>query len=386
MMKLPYSLLSLVAELYSAQRYAGQMQLPNFGVRAQNAIASARVLIVGAGGLGCPAITYLAAAGIGTLGVVDFDIVEVSNLHRQTLFNMSHIGLNKATVVESVVGKWYPDTRVDACPVTLEVGNAIQVLDSYDMIVDATDNARTKLMLSDACMILDKPLVYGAVYRYEGQVSVFTKRGASYRHYFPHESGHSEPRSCAVDGVLGVVPGIVGSMQASEVLKLITGIGEPLESKMLYYNFLTNTQYIAEMPEQARQSTGPTTKEEFKLTNYQQLNTCCNSGVTEISAQQAGELVANSAAIVVDVRELSEQPRILFDRLIEMPMSDIVSPIGRLLPYRQIVFVCASGKRSRACAEMVLRADSTKDIYSVADGALELIKCLPRNIAEVQSA
>src|SRR5690606_19253182 len=215
-------------------RYSRHIILSEIGQAGQDKLLSAKVLVIGAGGLGCPVLQYLAAAGIGTLGIIDFDVVEISNLQRQVLFGTSSLGKNKAEAAKKHLEDLNPEISIMAYAEKLTYQNALELFKNYDIIVDGSDNFETRYLVNDACIITNKPLVFGAIYKFEGQVSVFNyQNGPSYRCLFPNPPQKDTVPNCSEIGVLGVLPGIIGSMQANEVLKIILGIGSTLSGKLL---------------------------------------------------------------------------------------------------------------------------------------------------------
>ena len=228
------------------QRYDRQMLLPQLGAKGQQALGSARVLVIGAGGLGCPVLQYLAAAGVGTIGIVDGDTVSLTNLHRQVLYDMSDIGQQKAGLASAKLQRMNPDITIISYSETLTNKNAWEILEIYDIVVDASDNFPTRYLVNDACVLLGKPVVYGAVSRFEGQVAVFNvqrsgaDRTINYRDLFPQAPVSGEIANCAEAGVMGVLPGIIGTLQAGEVIRLITEFGQPQENRLISFNLLTN--------------------------------------------------------------------------------------------------------------------------------------------------
>jgi adenylyltransferase/sulfurtransferase len=228
------------------ERYHRQIILPEFGEIGQQKLLKAKVLVIGAGGLGCPALQYLTAAGIGTIGIVDDDVVSLNNLHRQVLYSVNDIGLSKAERAAHILEQLNPDINIIAYNERLENQNAITLFHDFDIVVDGTDNFSTRYMINDACVLLNKPLVYGAISLFEGQVSVFRNQNAddvNYRDIFPDPPKEGEVLNCAEAGVLGVLPGIIGTMMANETIKLLTGIGDSLINQLLTYNALNNQVY-----------------------------------------------------------------------------------------------------------------------------------------------
>jgi sulfur-carrier protein adenylyltransferase/sulfurtransferase len=224
------------------RRYARHIILPGIGGDGQQKLMDARVLVIGAGGLGSPASMYLAAAGVGTIGLVDFDEVEMSNLQRQLLHDTSDVGRPKVDSGKERLGELNPNVEVITHKTLLTSDNAFDVLENYDVIVDGTDNFPVRYLVNDATQMLGKPLVYGSIYQWEGQASVFLpgKDAPCYRCLFPEPPPPGTVPSCAEGGVFGVLPGIIGSVQAAEAIKLVLGVGEPLAGRLLIYDALSN--------------------------------------------------------------------------------------------------------------------------------------------------
>lgn len=257
-------------------RYQRQITLQGFGIEAQEKLTNAKVLVVGAGGLGCPILQYLVAAGVGHIGIVDKDQVTLSNLNRQILFGQDDVGQNKANIAAVKLASLNDLVKIEAFQQNCDQVFAIDHFPNYDIIVDATDNFATRYLINDACVLLDKPLVFGAVSQFEGQVAVFNvlKDGyaLNYRDLFPVPPKEGEVLSCADGGVLGVLPGIIGVMQAIEVIKLIAGIGNVLANQMLIYNALKNTNYTMQVEKhQDSFKHMPTSIEDFMKINYEWL-------------------------------------------------------------------------------------------------------------------
>ena len=220
-------------------RYQRQITLPELGEAGQRKLGNGSVLIVGAGGLGSPAAIYLAAAGVGRIGLVDFDRVDITNLHRQILYGTSDVGRPKLEAARERLNDLNPEVQIETHEARLSSENALEIVPRYDVIVDGTDNFATRYLVNDACKILGKPNVYGSIFRFDGQASVFaTEEGPCYRCLYPEPPPPGMVPSCAEGGVLGVLPGVVGAIQAIEAIKLITGIGEPLIGRILAYDAL----------------------------------------------------------------------------------------------------------------------------------------------------
>ncbi|WKV12439.1 HesA/MoeB/ThiF family protein [Marivirga harenae] len=221
------------------ERYIRQILLPEIGIEGQEKISTAKVLVVGAGGLGCPAMQYLASSGVGTIGIVDFDKVSASNLHRQILYSIDDIGVPKVDVAKRQLERINPNCIIKKYDVMLSTENAKTIINDYDIIIDATDMISSRYLINDTCLEMQKPFVYGAVYKYQGQVSVFNlNNGPTYRCLFPNPP-ISKIKDCNESGILPVLPGIIGLMQATETIKIITGLGNPLSGTVGLFDIKT---------------------------------------------------------------------------------------------------------------------------------------------------
>ncbi len=227
------------------KRYSRHITLSEVGLMGQLKISESKVLVIGAGGLGSPLLLYLTAAGVGTIGIVDFDTVSESNLQRQVLFREQDIDKKKAEVAKTLLEARNSEITIHSYPVPLDVSNAIETIQKYDIVVDCTDNFRTRYLINDACVKLNKPFVFAAIYKFEGQLSVFNYHGGpTYRCLFPNPPKAGEVPNCEEAGVLGVLPGVLGMHQANEVLKIILSIGEVLSGQLLSIHLLTNDQTL----------------------------------------------------------------------------------------------------------------------------------------------
>lgn len=255
-------------------RYQRQITLAEFGSQAQEKLANAKVLVIGAGGLGCPALQYLVAAGVGHIGIADFDTVHLSNLHRQILFGQEDIGKKKVLVAKEKLVQLNNLVQIETYDVQWKHEHCVQYFPLYHIIIDATDNFASRYLINDACVLLGKPLVFGAVNKFEGQVAVFnnSKEACNYRDLFPVPPSNNEVANCATAGVLGVLPGVIGSMQATETIKLITGIGETLENQLLNYNALNQSIFTIQLTKNpASLEKMPSSIDTFLNTNYEVL-------------------------------------------------------------------------------------------------------------------
>jgi sulfur-carrier protein adenylyltransferase/sulfurtransferase len=358
----------------SYERYHRQVIIPEFGEEGQQKLSLAKVLVIGAGGLGCPVLQYLAAAGVGSIGIVDDDIVALNNLHRQVLYTVNDIGLSKAEQAARVLQQLNPEIKIVPYNERLINQNALSLIDEFDIIIDGTDNFSTRYMINDACVLLNKPLVYGAISQFEGQVSIFNagiNDAVNYRDLFPDPPKEGEVLNCAEAGVLGVLPGIIGTMMASETIKLITGIGEPLINQLLTYNALNNQVYILNLsPQENTRSFIPKNENEFLKTDYVWLCAATISG-EEIDSDTFNDLIATGNADVIDVRELHELPAVNEFDHIRIPLSQLADNASTIKGENVIAF-CQSGKRSLQAAKILngIFGDAKK-IYSLRGGIVE---------------
>lgn len=349
-------------------RYSRHINLKDIGLEGQTKLSQAKVLVIGAGGLGCPALQYLAAAGIGTLGIIDFDVVEESNLQRQVLFGSSSIGKNKALAAKERLIDLNPTISILAYPEKLTKNNALDLFEQYDIIVDGSDNFETRYLANDASLLSGKPLVFGAIYKFEGQVSVFNyKNGPSYRCLFPNPPENTIP-NCAETGVLGVLPGVIGSMQANEVLKLILGLGDVLSGKFWCFNALTTqvTSFVINRNDNEIQSILDT-----GLSNSYQIESC-EFKAEEISLMDAFKL---QNIQWIDVREIGETPLIDSPDVLKIPLSSFENNIDKLNNNKSLVFFCQQGLRSKQ-AVRICKQNNIKNIFSLKEGAFDVLQYL----------
>ncbi|HOZ82151.1 MAG TPA: ThiF family adenylyltransferase [Bacteroidia bacterium] len=357
-------------------RFERQINLSGFGPKAQQQLQKAKVLVIGAGGLGCPVLLYLDAAGVGTLAICDGDVVAASNLNRQVIFSESDITKSKAEVAGIYLKQKYSDINIEIINKFLTVENTLQIFNAYDLIIDGSDNFQTRYMVNDACVLLNKPLVFGAVYQNEGQVAVFNVSddnavSSNYRDVFPNPPSENEILNCNETGVLGVLPGIIGVMMASEAIKLITGFGKALINKMLYYNLLTNTTYETEIaPNAVAKSIIPKTPEDFYKTDYTLL--CGNLPSIEWSEALLLKNNTPGKVILLDVRETHEQPKLDGIETMNIPLQSLSENIEPLNTAENILVFCQSGIRSRKAVAVLRSKFLQKNIYSVAGGISKL--------------
>ncbi|HEX8356205.1 MAG TPA: HesA/MoeB/ThiF family protein, partial [Segetibacter sp.] len=317
----------------SYERYQRQMLLKEMGEGGQQKLLEAKVLVVGAGGLGCPALQYLAAAGVGSIGIVDDDVVSISNLHRQILYSANDVGSAKAEKAAAVLRALNPEIEIVAYNLRLTNQNAIDLFKQFDIVLDGSDNFSTRYMINDACVLLGKPLVYGAISRFEGQVAILNcvtpnsmEKPVNYRDLFPHPPAENEVMNCAEAGVLGVLPGIIGSMQANETIKLITGIGQPLINRLLTYNALNNQVY--EIALTASADTGNLIPENIAAFTSKDYNwDCAVNNPPEVSLREFNTLLNNKYITIIDVRETGERPVITEFKNTHIPLNQLAEKL-----------------------------------------------------------
>ena len=354
-------------------RYNRQIILPEVGTNGQQKLQQAKVLIIGAGGLGVAVLPYLAAAGIGEIGIIDDDRIEVTNLQRQVIYKSSSVGKSKVLEAAAMALGLNPSIKINAITEKLDSKNAISLFEQYDIMVDATDNLNTKYLINDACCVTNKPFVYGSIYKFEGQVSVFNyENGPTYRCLFPEEA--NDIKNCNDAGVMGISVGIIGMFQANEVLKMVLGIGELLSGKLLVYNMLNNEQQKFEFSK-----TYPNTID--KLTFENKYNSVENLTV-EIGASFALEQINNSEVVFLDVRNSDEYPKITIKNSIQIPLDRLETTLHQLDSNAELFVFCQSGIRSKKAVE-ILRNNNFKNAKSIAGGAKALEKILNNETVSV---
>jgi sulfur-carrier protein adenylyltransferase/sulfurtransferase len=329
-------------------RYSRQILLPDLELRGQEKLKSGSVLVIGAGGLGSPVLYYLAAAGVGRIGILDFDVVDVSNLQRQILYTTEDVGKPKAIKATEQLAKLNPHVKIETHPCLLNSQNALEIISTYDVVVDGSDNLPTRYLVNDACVLLNKSLVYGAIFQFEGQVSVFNQllsdgtRGPNYRDLFPVPPPPEMVPSCSEGGVLGVLPGIIGSMQANEAIKLLANIGTTLSGKLFIFDALDfSTRFIRIKADANR---NPITT----LIDYEEF---CNpkhaKEKNEISATQAKKLIKQNEIQLIDVREPFEFGLGNIGG-INIPLQTLEENLFKISKSKPIIVLCKSGGRSSA--------------------------------------
>ncbi len=354
-------------------RYQRQIQLKEFGHVGQDKIAQSSVLVIGAGGLGCPALQYLAAVGVGTIGIADFDVVEMSNLQRQILYTVDDIGKSKAITAAKRLKTLNPNISILPYNFQITNNNALEILAKYDIVIDGSDNFATRYLVNDACVLLEKPLIYGAVLRFEGQIGVFNLTDnqsnikTNYRDLFPEPPSDST-LSCNDVGVLGVIPGIIGTMQAIETIKIITGIGKPLSNKIMCYNALENSFYAFEMDVKSDKSIDfPKNKIAFLAYDYEWF---CNKNlnIEVLSVLEFDVLRSLETITIVDVREKGELPSVDEFPFIFIPLHEFESLASTIPIENKVVIYCKSGQRSMQAVKILKEIFPNCQAYSLAGG------------------
>jgi adenylyltransferase/sulfurtransferase len=344
------------------ERYSRHLLLPEIGEAGQQRLKAARVLVVGAGGLGSPASLYLAAAGIGTLGVVDHDRVDLSNLQRQVLFDGASIGAGKALAAQARLRALNGEINVVAHPFELRADNALDLLQQYDCIVDGSDRLSTRYLVNDACVLLRRPLVSAAIHRFEGQAMTYLpEQGPCYRCLFPASTAAEAP-SCAEAGVLGVLPGVLGALQATEAIKVLLGIGAPLVGRLMTFDALAMAWH--EFRFQRRADCGVCGPAATIKTLSDSEATCRAQSAGQwprLKPHELQQLIDQRAhthatpLLLVDVREGHEYAAGHLTGSINIPLSELAHRLAELPAASAVVFMCRSGGRSRAACELAAR-------------------------------
>lgn len=356
-------------------RYSRHLVLKDFGLKNQEKLKQASVLVVGAGGLGSPALLYLAAAGIGKIGIIDFDVVQESNLQRQVLFTTDDTGTNKAQAAAQHLNKLNPFVSVIPIKEKLTSDNALTIISNFDVVLDGSDNFPTRYLVNDACILLEKPFVYGSILQYEGQLAVFNvalgenKRSTNYRDLFPEPPLPHEVPNCEQAGVLGVLPGMLGSMMTNEAIKLITRIAEPLLNRLIIVDSLSLEIMSVKIPDRNSRAGIK------KLIDYEQF---CginqekdkSLGMKEITVQELKHLIDTKSDFqLIDVREAHEyeQANIGGEHI---PMADVPHNIDRIQTNKQVVIHCRSGGRSGNIIQWLEKNHGFDNLYNLKGGIL----------------
>jgi len=364
-------------------RYSRHLVLPGMGMDGQLKLKASSVLVVGAGGLGCPALLYLAAAGVGRIGIVDQDNVELSNLQRQVLYTVDDIGASKSETAARRLKELNPHVEFISYPVRITSENALPVVQTYDVVIDGTDNFPTRYLLNDACVLLNKPLVYGSILKFEGHVAVFNFRQAdgtftsNYRDIFPMPPEEGSVPDCESGGVLGVLPGMIGTIMATEVLKVITGVGAPLTDRLLVLDAETMEHMVLRF-----RSRGTRTQIDRLIDydlfcgksqeNSKSLRTDDNTnGMKEITVDELKDLKESGSDFqLIDVREPHEYDIANLEGEL-IPMNEIPHKVDRISRDKRVVLYCRTGRRSGEAIQWLERNHKFDNLYNLKGGILE---------------
>lgn len=348
-------------------RYARHFVLPQFGMKGQEKLKNSSVLVVGAGGLGCPLLQYLTAAGVGRIGIVDDDVVDESNLQRQVLYSVRDVGKSKAETAQKKLQALNPHIQIDVYKERFLPANALELVSQYDVVADGTDNFPTRYLVNDACVLAGKVNVYASIFRFEGQVSVFNflqengLRGPNYRDIFPDPPPPELVPNCAEGGVLGVLPGIIGSIQANEVIKVLTGIGKPLSGQLFLFDtadFSTRILKIRKNPD----------LEIKDLSFYEEYCMPGQSHLKEIDTTTLRKWIEEGEDFqLIDVREPYEyEAANMGGELI--PLGEVLTKAGQIDKDKKVVVHCKMGGRSAQAIEQLERQFGFQNLYNLKGG------------------
>lgn len=347
------------------EQYSRHLQLENIGTAGQLKLKQSKVLVIGAGGLGCSALLYLTAAGVGTIGIIDHDTVSRSNLQRQVIYGVSSIGKHKVAVAIKHLSDINPNIKLNPYNYQLTSTNASQIIKKYDLIIDCSDNLPTRYIINDACVLNNKPFIYGAIYKFEGQIAVFNyNNGPTYRCLFDKKEQNIP--NCSELGVIGTLPGIIGTMQADEALKLIIGHGNSLNGKLMLYNSLNNQNNIISIHRKEHAIYDRIINQQGLSESDYIINEICDS-LLEIEMDEFIELL-NKNIQIIDVRLPLETPFIKELNAINIPAQEISNHLDKLDLQKSCVLICQSGKRSLKAVQEIKKHSDIQYIYSLKDG------------------
>lgn len=363
-----------------ARRYARHLVLPGVGSIGQQKLKEAKVLVIGAGGLGSPLISYLAASGIGTIGIVDFDAVDLSNLQRQVLYTMQDLGQQKAVIAAQWVKNLNPSIHVEVHNVTLQYSNALEIIQAYDVVADGTDNFGTRYLVNDACVYTGKPLVYGSIFRFEGQISVFNHKnangelGPNYRDIFPEPPPPQLIPNCAEGGVFGVLPGLVGCIQATEVIKIVCGLGTTLSGKLLLIEALNQDFRTLNLRKNPQNPLNHGTDRFIFRPEYNdpycQITNTTVTMVKSINVHQLKQMqIQGEDFQLIDVREPWEYELVNLQGLL-IPKAQVEANVEKIERGKKVVMQCRSGARSADVIVSLQNKYGFTNLYNLEGGIL----------------
>ncbi|MDT8414038.1 MAG: HesA/MoeB/ThiF family protein [Flavobacteriaceae bacterium] len=344
------------------ERYIRQTSLAEFGSDAQSKLQKAKVLVVGAGGLGIPVLQYLNAMGVGTLGIVEHDTVDITNLHRQVLYDESDIGKSKIKAIAKKLATQNSETDLQLFDTFLTPENALEIISDFDLVMDCSDNFPTRYLVNDACVILNKPFVYAALHGFEGQVSVFNyKGGPTYRCLFPDMPDPAQIPDCNTNGVLGIIPGIVGNFQALEAVKVVAGIGDVVSGSLLIYDGLQQLTYKIKFP---------LTVENLKIKSLKKsyaFDTC--PGQQNIATEEFINLLeTNKTMQLIDVRSPDEFAQFHLEKSKNIPLDGFESGFGEINFSKPVYLLCQSGVRSMKALNILKNHHPSVEVYNLEGG------------------
>jgi adenylyltransferase/sulfurtransferase len=375
------------------ERYSRHLIIPEFNIDGQRKLKASKVLVVGTGGLGSPLLFYLTAAGVGTIGILDFDVVDETNLQRQVLFTIEDVGTSKARAAKRRLEKLNPYINFNVHETRLTSDNALEIIKDYDLVADGTDNFPTRYLVNDACVLLGKPNVYASIFRFEGQVSVFNYTnndgitGPNYRDLFPTPPPPGLVPSCAEGGVIGVLPGIIGSLQANEVIKVISGIGDPLAGRLFLFDalsFETRILKLAKDPENPLTGKNPTLKGLVDYEEFCGLYDIENgiSKVKEVTVHEFKQMIESQYDYqLIDVRESYEFEIVnLGGELI--PLNTIENSLEKVRSDKRVIVLCRSGVRSVRAIETLEKKYGFSNLYNLKGGILAWVNEIDPSLAK----
>ena len=336
--------------------------MPEIGFSGQEKLSNAKVLVIGAGGLGCPVLQNLVAAGVDCIGIVDGDVVEETNLHRQFLYTLEDCGKNKAIIATAVVLNQNPEVKVIPYPTYFTQENAFEIVSDYQIIVDCTDNLMTRYLINDVALVKNIPMVYASIHKFEGQLAVFNyKSGPTYRCLFPESESLKTSLNCNDSGVLGVLPNTLGVMQANEVLKIILEIGEILSGKIVLYNSLNTTFQTIVF------TINETERDKGIQNGLSILNQTSTNRIDSISAAEFFKEITNPENLVIDIRENYEEPKLAFENIKLVSLSALENFLENTNHNQKIILFCQVGDRSKLASNYLMKKGFT-NLYHLQNG------------------
>ncbi len=351
------------------KRYSRHIIMPEVGLKGQEKLKQAKVLVIGAGGLGCPVLQYLTASGVGTIGILDYDKVSVSNLHRQILYTDDDLGKPKTEIASKKLKKLNPFVNFQIHNVKLTKENALEIISEYEIIIDGSDNFSTRFLVNDACIILNKPLVFGAIYKFMGQVSVFNyKNGPTYRCLFPEQPVDNEIPNCSTIGVIGVIPGIIGTMQASETIKIIIENGDVLSGKLFQIDALS---FKTDVISFEKDTESPEIKELGEYGDFCELDS--ENGINEIHVEDLKQRLENKEDLIIyDVRSKQEYTSHNIGGIL-ISVDDLFNQPELIQKDKTVVIMCEIGVKSSAVVEYFQKVRNPDNVFNLKGGIQEWI-------------